>query len=143
MSQPVASIPRPLVRTNQWFIFLSVVATWVSGQAWILLLPLVAGLLGMFFDYNPVMKVAKRFLKKNPSAYIPEDKDQQQFNQLIAVSLLALGFVGYTLNWYAVALTATIMVATASFVAILGFCVGCFIRFRWQQYRYHKAQNQN
>ncbi|MGA4721232.1 DUF4395 domain-containing protein [Fictibacillus nanhaiensis] len=143
MSQPVASIPRPLVRTNQWFIFLSVVATWVSGQAWILLLPLVAGLLGMFFDYNPVMKVAKRFLKKNPSAFIPEDKDQQQFNQLIAVSLLALGFVGYTLNWYAVALTATIMVATASFVAILGFCVGCFIRFRWQQYRYHKAQNQN
>ncbi len=143
MSQTVSSIPRPLVRTNQWFIFLSVAATWISGQAWILLLPLAAGLLGMFFDYNPVMKAAKLFLKKDPSAYIPEDKDQQNFNQLIAISLLALGFVGYMLNWNAVALTATIMVATASFVAILGFCVGCFIRFRWQQYRYHKVQNHN
>ncbi|MDM5317047.1 DUF4395 domain-containing protein [Fictibacillus sp. b24] len=143
MSQNVSSIPRPLVRTNQWFIFLSIAATWISGQAWILLLPLIAGLLGMFFDYNPVMKFAKRFLQKNPSAYIPEDKEQQNFNQLIAITLLALGFVGYTLNWNALALTATIMVATASFVAILGFCVGCFIRFRWQQYRYHKAHNQN
>ncbi|MFG6494586.1 DUF4395 domain-containing protein [Fictibacillus sp. UD] len=143
MSQTVSSIPRPLVRTNQWFIFLAVAATWISGQAWILLLPLIAGLLGMFFDYNPVMKVAKRFLQKNHSAYIPEDKEQQNFNQLIAVSLLTLGFVGYMLNWNALALTATIMVATASFVAILGFCVGCFIRFRWQQYRYHKAHNQN
>lgn len=98
---------------------------------------------GYVFDYNPVMKFAKRFLQKNPSAYIPEDKEQQNFNQLIAITLLALGFVGYTLNWNALALTATIMVATASFVAILGFCVGCFIRFRWQQYRYHKAHNQN
>lgn len=141
MSHPVSSIPRPLVRTNQWFIFLSVAATWISGQAWVLLFPLIAGLLGMFFDYNPVMKAAKRFLKKKPSAYIQEDKDQQNFNQLIAISLLAIGFVGYTLHWNVLALTATIMVATASFVAILGFCVGCFIRFRWQQYRYHKVKN--
>lgn len=136
------AIPRPLVRTNQWFIFLSVAATWITGQAWILLLPLTAGLLGIFFNFNPVMSVAKFFLKKKPSEYIPEDKDQQQFNQLIAISLLALGFLGYTLNWTTVAIAATAMVAAASIVAILGFCIGCFIRFRWQQYRYNKAQKQ-
>jgi hypothetical protein len=142
MTKSPASIPRPLVRTNQWFIFLSVAATWLTGQAWILLLPLSAGLLGMFFNFNPVMRFAGIFLKKKPSEYIPEDKDQQQFNQLIAISLLALGFFGYTLHWTGVALVATVMVAAASFIAILGFCVGCFIRFRWQQYRYQKTQNQ-
>jgi hypothetical protein len=139
MTKSTSSIPRPLVRTNQWFIFLSVIATWISGQAWILLLPLAAGLLGMFFDFNPVMRFAKLFLKKKPSDYIPEDKDQQQFNQLIAISLLGVGFIGYTLNWTGIAIGATVMVAAASFIAILGFCIGCFIRFRWQQYRYHKT----
>jgi energy-converting hydrogenase Eha subunit C len=142
MTKSSASIPRPLVRTNQWFIFLSVIATWLTGQAWILLLPLSAGLLGMLFNFNPVMRVAALFLKKKPSEYIPEDKDQQQFNQLIAISLLALGFISYTLNWTGLAIAATAMVAAASFIAILGFCVGCFIRFRWQQYRYQKTQNQ-
>jgi Domain of unknown function (DUF4395) len=142
MTQSPSYIPRPLVRTNQWFIFLSVAATWLTGQAWILLLPLTAGLLGMFFNFNPVMRMAKLFLKKNLSEYIPEDKDQQQFNQLIAISLLAAGYLGYTLNWTGIAIAATVMVATASFIAILGFCVGCFIRFRWQQYRYKKSQNQ-
>jgi energy-converting hydrogenase Eha subunit C len=142
MIQRQSSIPRPLVRANQWFIFLSIIATWFTGQAWILLLPLIAGLLGMFFDFNPVMRTAKLFLKKKPSEYIPEDQDQQQFNQLIAISLLTIGFLGYTLNWTGVAIVATLMVAAASFIAILGFCIGCFIRFRWQQYRHRKTQNQ-
>jgi Domain of unknown function (DUF4395) len=139
MSHSSISIPRPLVRANQWFIFLSTIATWLSGHTWLLLLPLIAGLLGMFFDYNPVMRAAKLFLKKNPSEYIPEDKDQQQFNQLIAISLLTVGLLSYLMGWSTLAWIATIMVATASFVAILGFCIGCFIRFRWQQYRYKKA----
>ncbi|MGM0804124.1 MAG: DUF4395 domain-containing protein [Bacillota bacterium] len=143
MSYSSISIPRPLVRTNQWFIFLSTLATWLTGQPWFLLIPLVAGLLGMFFDYNPIMKAAAFFLKKKPSAYIPEDKDQQKFNQLIAISLLAVGFLSYILGWSTVAWIATIMVATASFVAILGFCIGCFIRFRWQQYRYKRTQDSN
>jgi hypothetical protein len=141
MTENISSIPRPLVRTNQWFIFLSVVATWLTHQTWILLLPLTAGLLGMFFNYNPVMRLAKTFLKKHPSAYIPEDKDQQQFNQVIAISLLALAFISYMMNWTTVALVASIMVAAASFIAILGFCVGCFIRFQWQQYRYRKTHS--
>ncbi|MQR96998.1 DUF4395 domain-containing protein [Fictibacillus phosphorivorans] len=143
MSHSSVSIPRPLVRTNQWFIFLSTLATWLTGQPWFLLLPLVAGLLGMFFDYNPIMKAAAFFLKKKPSEYIPEDKDQQQFNQLIAISLLAVGFLSYVLGWGTLSWIATIMVATASFVAILGFCIGCFIRFRWQQYRYKRSQDSN
>ncbi|MED1863092.1 DUF4395 domain-containing protein [Fictibacillus nanhaiensis] len=143
MSHSFTSIPRPLVRTNQWFIFLSTVATWLTGQTWLLLLPLVAGLLGMFFNYNPLMEAAKLFLKKKSSEYIPEDKDQQQFNQLIATSLLAVGLLSDLMGWSTIAWIATIMVATASFVAILGFCIGCFIRFRWQQYRYKKAQDTN
>ncbi|WP_338448266.1 DUF4395 family protein [Niallia oryzisoli] len=35
----------------------------------------------------------------------------------------------------------TIMVATAAFIAILGFCIGCFILYQWKQYQYRRAQH--
>jgi Domain of unknown function (DUF4395) len=132
------TIPKPLVLTNQWFIVLSVAAAWVSGSGWFLLIPLISGLMGLLFKFNPIMKTAKLFLRKNPSEYIPEDFEQQQFNQMIAVICLGLGFLGYMMNWMTLAYIFTAMVALAAFVAILGFCVGCFIRFQWQQYRYRR-----
>jgi hypothetical protein len=141
MRQLPPSIPRPLVRLNQWFILLSVASTWLTGQEWILLLPLIAGLLGLFFDFNPIMRIGKLFLKKHPTEYIPEDKDQQNFNQIIAVTLLLAAFISYKMHWITLALIATTMIALASFIAILGFCVGCFIRYRWNQYQYQRTHS--
>ncbi|TBL75744.1 DUF4395 domain-containing protein [Paenibacillus thalictri] len=140
MNQPAHSIPRPLVRTNQAFIVLSVVLTWITGAYWILLLPLIAGLAGILFDYNPVIRLAKRFLTKHPSEYTPEDANQQKFNQLIAIFLLFLGYFSFFVGWTALAYIATIMVALAATIAILGFCIGCFIYYQWTQYRYRKSR---
>lgn len=134
MTNASTPIPRPLVRTNQWVIVLSVVATWLTGQSWILLIPLLSGLSGLF-HFNPVMFVAKRFLRKPGSAYIPEDRDQQKFNQTIAVTCLALGFISFQLNWIIAAAVFTAIVGLAAFIAILGFCIGCFIHYHWSMYR--------
>lgn len=133
------SIPRPLVRTNQWFIVISVLLAWLSGQIWLLALPLAAGLLGLLFGFNPVMRFAKLFLRKPSSAYIPEEWDQQQFNQIIAVVCLAIGLIAFLAGWTAIAYIFTAMVALAALIAILGFCVGCFIRYQWKQYRYKRS----
>jgi hypothetical protein len=141
LQNTVRTIPRPLVRTNQWFIVLSVISSWISGQEWILAIPLLAGLLGLVFNYNPVMRLAKLFLRKSPSSYIPEEHSQQQFNQVIAVVCLALGLASFLIGWTIAEYVFTIMVALAAFVAILGFCIGCFIRFQWQQYRYRKSKS--
>lgn len=138
MEQP-RSIPRPLVRTNQWLIVICVVATWLTGIAWFLALPLVAGLLGLVFGFHPVMRLAKLFLRKEPTEYVPEDYEQQQFNQVIAVVCLTLGLIGYVAHWTIVAYVFTAMVALAAFIAICGFCIGCFIRFQWHQYRHRRA----
>jgi hypothetical protein len=139
LTETVRSIPRPLVKTNQWVIVISVLLTWISGQEWILLVPLICGLLGLIFGINPIMHLAKKFLKKTPEAYIPEDWEQQQFNQKIAVFCLGIGFVSFLLGWNAVGYVFTILVATAAFVAILGFCIGCFILFQWKQFQYRRA----
>ncbi|WP_342429408.1 DUF4395 domain-containing protein [Neobacillus sp. FSL H8-0543] len=139
MSKQIRSIPRPLVKTNQWVIVISVVLTWVFSVEWFLLLPLLAGLSGIVFKYNPVMKVAKLFLSKKPEEYVPEDWEQQQFNQKMAVFCLGAGFLGFLFEWNTVGYVFTILVATAASVAILGFCIGCFIHYQWKMYTYKRA----
>jgi disulfide bond formation protein DsbB len=139
MTDDIRSIPRPLVRTNQWIIVLSVVLTWISGIEWLLLIPLLAGLSGLLFGFNPIMQFAKLFLKKEPKAYIPEDWEQQQFNQKLAVSCLAVGFISFLAGWNVLGFIFTILVAVAAFVAILGFCIGCFIHYQWRQYKYRRS----
>lgn len=134
--QKVAFIPRPLVRFNQWIILLSTIATWIFQQPMILLIPLVANLMGLLFNFNPFMKFARLFLKKKPSEYIPEDVVQQKFNSCIAITCLLLGFVGFELDKSIMGYIFTIMVAAASGIAILGFCIGCFIFFQLNQLRY-------
>ncbi|MDT0161348.1 MULTISPECIES: DUF4395 domain-containing protein [Bacillus] len=142
MAETVRSIPRPLVRTNQWFIVISVAASWLTGQEWILAIPLIAGLMGLLFGFNPVMRAARTFLKKAPSAYIPEEWDQQQFNQVIAVVCLAGGLLSYALGFTILGHIFTVMVALAAFVAILGFCIGCFIRFQLIRLRAKRRMSQ-
>ncbi|WP_108670378.1 DUF4395 domain-containing protein [Peribacillus acanthi] len=139
MTETIRSIPRPLVRVNQWTIVLSVILTWTSGMVWILLIPLISGLLGLLFGYNPVMELAKKMLRKEPNSYIPEDWEQQQFNQKIAVSCLFIAFVSFLLGWNAVGYIFSIMVALAASVALLGFCIGCFMHYQWKQYTYRRA----
>nr|WP_263323689.1 DUF4395 domain-containing protein [Neobacillus sp. Marseille-Q6967] len=139
MADKVRSIPRPLVKTNQSVIVLSVLLTWVFGSEWFLLIPLIAGISGIVFQYNPIMNIAKLFLKKKPSEYIPEDWEQQQFNQKIAVFCLGAGFLSFLLGWNTLGYVFTILVAVAATVAILGFCIGCFIHYQWKMYKYRKA----
>jgi hypothetical protein len=139
MEKKAASILRPLVKTNQWVIVLSVLITWITGREVFLLVPLVAGLSGILFKYNPIMHIAKRFLKKSPESYIPEDWEQQQFNQKIAVVCLGAGYFSFLLGWNSAGYVLTVLVAVAAFVAILGFCIGCFILYQWKMFNYRRA----
>lgn len=138
MTKPI-SIPRPLVRVNQWTIFLSVVLTWVTGQYWLLAIPLVANLLGILTGFNPIMRAARIFLANDLTSYIPEDVGQQKFNATIACICLAGGLLGFALNIPVLAYSFTIMVALASFIAILGFCIGCFLHFQLKQFQYRRS----
>ncbi|WNS45485.1 DUF4395 domain-containing protein [Paenibacillus sp. MMS20-IR301] len=136
----VRGIPRPLVKINQAFIVISVLLTWITGVHWILALPLAAGLTGLLFGYNPVIRLTAGLLKKERSAYVLEDWEQQQFNQSIAVFCLAAGLVSFLAGWTVAAYIFTVMVAAAATVAILGFCIGCFIHYQWRMYIYRRKQ---
>ncbi|WP_082892722.1 DUF4395 domain-containing protein [Rossellomorea aquimaris] len=134
------SIPKPLVSINQWFIVISVVVSWLTNMEWLLILPFIAGLSGLLFRFNPVMHVGKRFLKKEMSSYPPEDFDQQQFNGAIAVVCLGSAFISSLIGWSIGYYLFSGMVFLAASIALLGFCVGCFIRFQFKKFQHNRSK---
>ncbi|TMU86983.1 DUF4395 domain-containing protein [Bacillus sp. BHET2] len=133
------SIPKPLVQVNQWFIVISVVISWLFQIEFFLLLPFIAGLSALIFKFNPVIKIGKRFLKKDPSQYTPEDADQQQFNNIIAVSCLGAAMISALIGWSTGFYIFSGMVFLAASIALAGFCIGCFIRFQWKRLQYKRS----
>jgi MFS family permease len=134
------TIPKPLVLASQWTIVLSVVIALITQNGWILFLPLISCLLSVFFGFHPIMLIVKRFLKKPLNQYLQEDLEQLQFNQWMALSFLLIAVVSFVLDWKMIFNVATIMVGMAALVAILGFCIGCFIRFHFQQWQYRRKK---
>jgi hypothetical protein len=124
------SVPKPLVQTNQSVIVVSVLISLFTGFYWILLLPFLAGISGIFFGKNFVILFAKHFLRKKPSEYLPEDKDDLKFNQKIASSLLGLSLVAHIFGFTILGNVLSAFVLVAASVALAGFCVGCWIRFQ-------------
>ncbi|MFC4077635.1 DUF4395 domain-containing protein [Salinithrix halophila] len=131
-------IPLPLVRMNQWFQVIAVLLALSLKQYWLLSIPLAFGLWSLFFRQNPLFLLARPLLRKPISQYPMEDPDQQRFNQMIAVICLALSLLGFALGWRIFGYTFAILVATAALIAILGFCVGCFLRYRYLQWKYQR-----
>lgn len=140
MTTKAGSIPRPLVRANQSLLVVSVLicwllAIWTNNSFWVLLIPLLSGLSGLIFGFNPVMMFARLFLKKKPNAYAQEDAADQRFNQILASSMLGLAFFGFLFGYPLIGYLFSAFVFAAALVALLGFCVGCFIRFQFLKYR--------
>ncbi|WP_208592083.1 DUF4395 domain-containing protein [Gracilibacillus suaedae] len=132
------SIPKPLVQMNQAFILITVLLGLFIHPV-ILLLPFLIGVITLITKNNPIIRIGKNFLKKPASSYPPEDKGQQIFNQWIATVCIGLSLILFfilQINW--LAYTFSIMVVIASALALLGYCIGCTIRFRYLMWRHRR-----
>lgn len=132
------TVPKPLVMANQWCIVISVIIALITQSAWILFVPLIANLSSLFTGFHPILVVVKRFLSKPANQYIQEDYGQLRFNQILAVSFLLVASISFLLNWNVLFNIASIFVGLAAMIAILGFCIGCFMRFQYQQWQYRR-----
>jgi len=132
------TIPKPLVMANQWTIVSTVIIALLTQTVWILLIPLIANLSSLLTGFHPILTVVKRFLVKPANQYIQEDYAQLRFNQWLAVGFLFIATVSFLLNWTILFNIATMMVGIAALIAIMGFCVGCFVRFQYQQWSYRR-----
>jgi hypothetical protein len=132
------SIPRPLVRANQLTIVLSVLAYFITEVNLFLLIPLSFGISSLLFGFNPIMELVKLFLSKPYSKYIPEDKEEQKFNQILAVTMLSISFVASLFELMFISYLFAIFVFLAASVAMMGFCIGCYIHFKINNFIYKK-----
>ncbi|BCU82658.1 hypothetical protein JIR001_24410 [Polycladomyces abyssicola] len=136
----MSGIPLPFVRTNQWMIVFTVLAALLFSQPWILVIPLLVGIISLSTGKNPAFWLASPFLSKPLDQYPAEDPDQQRFNQWISVICLAVSLIAFTLGWTTVGTVFAVMVALAAFIAILGFCIGCFIRYQYLQWKHRRQK---
>lgn len=132
-------IPKPLVQTNQVFLIITVVAA-LLYSSWLLLIPFIVGVVTLITKRNIVIQIGKRFLKKPLSQYEMEDRDQQLFNQWIATVCLGISLVVFQLGMTGVGYVFSIMVVLAAFFALLGFCIGCTIRYRFLMWKHNRKQ---
>ncbi|WP_142830357.1 DUF4395 domain-containing protein [Planococcus soli] len=132
------TIPKPLVQTNQAFIVVTVLAALLLHPA-ILLLPFAVGVYTLMTKKNPVIQFSRRFLKKPMAEYQQEDKDQQLFNQWIATICLGLSLVFFTLGIPLLGYAFSIMVIIAAGVALMGYCIGCTIRYRYMMWKHNRT----
>ncbi|HWR22197.1 MAG TPA: DUF4395 family protein, partial [Feifaniaceae bacterium] len=107
----------------------------VRWSFWILLVPLLSGLSGLILGFNPVFQVARRFLRHPLSTYPQEDGADQRFNQILASSMLGISFFGFLIGFPVIGYIFSALVFAAALAALLGFCVGCFIRYQFLKYR--------
>jgi hypothetical protein len=135
----ITTIPRPLVRLNQVFIAISSIAFIISGNSFILLFPILSCFSSLFLNFNPIMVLGKRFLSKPLNEYIQEDKAQQRFNQILAFSMLVLSYSFSLLKLNILSLVFASMVFVASTVALLGFCIGCYIHYQYHMWKYRRS----
>lgn len=135
------TIPKPLVQLNQWSILFFVLCFWIFHVEHYLLIPLAANACGAFLGFNPIVKAGRAFLRNDASTYIQEDAEQQKFNSTIAVICLAAGYLSSLAGWSIASVVFTAMVFISAAVALLGFCIGCFIRFQWKRYQYKRSHS--
>ncbi|MBP1950867.1 DUF4395 domain-containing protein [Virgibacillus litoralis] len=133
------TIPKPLVQINQAFIVISALLGIIIQPA-ILLVPFAVGVYTLLTKQNPIILFSKRFLRKPFEKYRQEDKDQQLFNQWIATVCLGLSIIFFYVNLTVLGFVFSLMVLAASGVALMGYCIGCTIRYRYMMWR-HKRSN--
>ncbi|WP_394121144.1 DUF4395 domain-containing protein [Planococcus donghaensis] len=132
------TIPKPLVQTNQAFIVIAVLTALLLHPA-ILLLPFAVGVYTLITKKNPVIQFSRRFLKKPMASYQQEDKDQQLFNQWIATICLGLSLLFFSVGIPLAAYAFAIMVIVAAGVALMGYCIGCTIRYRYMMWKHNRT----
>ncbi len=134
-------IPKPLVQLNQLFIVSTVILALIFYKG-ILLLPFIVGIYTLVVKKNPVILFSKRFLRKPLDKYLQEDKNQQLFNQWIATICLGLSVLFFSLKLDTLGYVFSLMVVAAAGIALMGYCIGCTIRYRYMMWKYKRTKVQ-
>ena len=107
-------------------------------QFWIVTIIFVILLPAVIFGkrYSLIYSLGSILLRSKIESAEYEDASLQRFNNTIALTLLGLSHIFYLFNQLIIAWIFASLVMIASGVALLGFCVGCFLYYQFKIQRY-------
>jgi hypothetical protein len=135
-------IPLPIVKLNRWVLVVGVLSGLLLQQPLFTTVLFVVILSAVLFGRRGslIFQVGKRLLaKRNAVAQREgrvEDPRLMRFNNTIAAILLGGAQLSFLLGLHVVGWALSLAVAIAAGVALAGFCLGCFLYFRYRMNRY-------
>lgn len=133
------TIPKTLVQLNQAFLVITVLAG-LTVHTSILLMPFAVGAVTLVTKNNPLIAFSRRFLPDPPGSYPQDDRGQQLFNQWIATVCLGLALIFLAAGLPIVAMVFGAMVIVAAGVALMGYCIGCTVRYQLMMWKHRRAK---
>jgi Domain of unknown function (DUF4395) len=135
-------IPSPIVKLNRWFLVLGVVGGLLLQQPLFTTVLFIVVLSAVAFGRRGslIFQVGKRLLAKRNAAAQREDEVEDpglmRFNNTIAAVVLGGAQLAFLFGQNVVGWGLSLAVAVAAGVALAGFCLGCFLYFRFNMYRH-------
>lgn len=133
----VDGIPMPIVRLNRATLVVGVVIAFLLQAPIIIaaLFVLIAPAAIWGRRASLIFKIGSKLFAKQNAVAEQEDPRLQRFNNSIAALMLGGATIAFLLNAWTIGWILSFGVAAAALVALLGFCVGCFLYYQFRLQR--------
>lgn len=127
-------IPVPIVRMNRVLMVGGVVAAVALDAPWITTILFALILPAVLFGRrgSPIYAIGRRLLSAQLAGAEQEDQQLMRFNNSIALALLSSAQIAFLFGAKTLGFVLAGMVGVAALVALLGFCLGCFLYLQFK-----------
>jgi len=136
-------VPIPVLNFTRWIYFIILVSGIILQKPWettmllVLLFPVV--LFGK--KWNIIGRFGKKLLASKIPGSLYEDRRLIQFNNTLLVIMLILAQIAFITGNIVIGWLITSMAIAATGLALAGYCVGCFLYYKFKLYKYRFLAN--
>jgi hypothetical protein len=143
LTRDLKDVPIPVLNFTRWIYFIILVSGIILQKPWettlllVLLFPVV--LFGK--KWNIIGRFGKKLLASKIPGSLYEDRRLIQFNNTLLVIMLILAQVAFLTGNKVIGWAITSMAIAATGLALAGYCVGCFLYYKFKLYKYRFLAN--
>ena len=131
-------VPLPVLAFTRWVYFIILASGILLQKPWETTLLLVVLLPAVLFGkkWNLIGRFGKKLLASKIPGSLYEDRRLIQFNNTLLVIMLVFAQVAFFTGNNIIGWIITSMAIAATGLALAGYCVGCFLYYRFKLYKY-------
>ena len=139
LTQNSKDVPVPVLNFSRWVYFIILVSGIVLQKPWETTLLLVLMLPVIIFGkkWNIIGRVGRILLAAKIPGSLYEDRRLIQFNNTLLVIMLILAQIAFVTGNKVIGWLITSMAIAATGLALAGYCVGCFLYYKFKLYKYY------